>query len=426
MLKSDTIKLKQSERTQRLADLAALDTLDDAQGKELDTLTQEYRSAETQLQAALIAEAAQRDAITPQDGDLDPAARELRELKGKARVADFIAAEVGGIPVAGASLEYRQAVKVPQGIPISLFELDAKPREERVDAATTIPASNTGVNLAPVMPAIFARAVLPRLGVAMPMVGSGAYSVPVITKSQSAGATAKGAKRDSTAGTITPASTTPHRVTARLTIQVEDVASFGNDTFESALRQNLMLALSDELDDLGLAGDNTGANPNGLLTQLTNPDDPNSVVDFDGFVALSAGGIDGGPWAESMMAVRLLVNAETMRLAENSFQTATNYKGELSAAAYLRSNSGGIMASSRMPDTASDIAQVIRYRSGTMGLDGVNAVQAATCPVWSTMAIDDIYSDSGSGQRHLTLHALIGDVIINYADAYTRVDLKVS
>jgi len=297
MLESDKLKLRQAALAKTLNGLLEVDTPTDDQTRQIKETTAEIRALDDTIEAHLTAEAHSRTAVKPKDGDLDAEGRELRELKGKARVADFLAAEVSGVPVAGASLEYRQAVKVPQGIPITLFELDAKPREERADAATVIPASNTGVNLAPVMPAIFARAVLPRLGVAMPMVGSGAYSVPVITKSQSAAAVAKGSAQESTAGTITPKATSPHRVSARLTIQVEDVASFGNDTFEGALRQNLMLALSDQLDTLGLTGDNTGANPQGLLSQLTDPDNPANVVDFDGFVALAADGIDGGPCA---------------------------------------------------------------------------------------------------------------------------------
>jgi len=435
MLESDKLKLRQADLAKKLNGLLEVEKPTDDQAKEIREATKEIRALDDRIEAHITSEALARGAVDRKDGDLDAEGRELRELKGKARVADFLAAEIAGVPVNGASAEYRAAVKVPQGVPISLFELDAAPRrEERADAATTVPASNTGVNLAPVMPAIFARAVLPRLGVSMPMVGSGAYSVPVITKSQSAGAVAKGAARESTAGTITAAATTPHRVSARLSIQVEDVASFGNDSFEAALRQNLMLALSDRLDLLGLTGDNTGANPNGLLTQLTDPDDPSAVVDFDGFIGLAAGGIDGGPWAENMMAVRVLVNAETMRLAEQTFRDKTAgtgnqgrgiSAGEIAAASYLRENTGGFMASARMPATAAKIAAAIRFRSGTMGLDGVNAVMAATCPVWSYLAIDDIYSDSGSGTRHLTLHALIGDVIVNYADAYTRVDLKV-
>ena len=423
MLKSDNLKLRQASISKALAALAAVDQPDADQLAEIEGKTKEFRSLGAQIEAAIIGEAAERENVKPED-------REKTDLKSRARIGHFLASRLTGSALASESAEYRDSLGLAEGIPLALFE-----REVRADAASTIPASNTGVNLRPVMPAVFARSVLPRLGVAMPMVGSGAYSVPTITGSLSAAAVAKGTARDSTAATITASATVPHRVSARLTIQIEDVAQFGNDSFEAALRQNLMLALSDQLDALGLTGDNTGANPNGLLTQLTDPDNPANVATFDDFVAIAAGGIDGGPWAESMNAVRLLVNAETMRLAERSFrdrEVGTGNQGrgialgDMSAAAYLRMNTAGFFASSRMPATASDIAQAIRYRAGTMGLDGVNAVEAATCPIWSTLAIDDIYSDSANGQRHLTLHALIGDVIINYGDAYTRVDVKVS
>jgi len=98
----------------------------------------------------------------------------------------------------------------------------------------------------------------------------------------------------------------------------------------------------------------------------------------------------------------------------------------MSAAAYLRAQAGMFSASSRMPDTAATIAQCVRYRAGTMGLDGVNATRTATCPVWNELGIDDIYSDSASGTRHFTLHSLIGDVVIQQPASYERVDLKLA
>ena len=246
------------------------------------------------------------------------------------------------------------------------------------------------------------------------------------TTSLSAAAKAKGDAQESTAAAITTKTTTPHRVSARLSIQLEDVATVGVGNFESTLRQNLQLAMSDRLDHLGLTGDGQGANPQGLLSQLSDPTDPTDAVDFDAFVKLVADGIDGGPWAESMKAVRVLCNAATMRKAEVTFQSTTGSKGEVSAAAYLRAQSGAFFASSRMPATASNIAQCLRYRAGTMGLDGVNAMRTATCPVWNSLSIDDIYSDSASATRHITLHALIGDILITQPSAYERVDLKVS
>ena len=55
----------------------------------------------------------------------------------------------------------------------------------------------------------------------------------------------------------------------------------------------------------------------------------------------------------------------------------------MSAASYLRDRAMGFFASSRMPATDTMIADAIRYRSGTMGLDGVNAMRTAIQPYWS-------------------------------------------
>ena len=74
-----------------------------------------------------------------------------------------------------------------------------------------------------------------------------------------------------------------------------------------------------------------------------------------------------------------------------------------------------------MPDTASDIARGIVYRMGRMGL------RTACHPTWGTIAIDDIFTDSRSGQRHFSVHALVGDkVLIVQPGAYGLVEYKVA
>ena len=250
-----------------------------------------------------------------------------------------------------------------------------------------------------------------------------------VTMGVTAAAQTAGAAFVATAATLTPQTTRNHRVTGRLSLRVEDIQHIGVDNFESILRQNLMLVMSDELDKLGLTGDGVDPDPEGLYPQLTNPTDPTVDVTWPLFVAAMAGGIDGGPWAETLQEVMMLVNPETMRLAESTFQSGTGNQatpGDISAAAYLRANTAGFFSSRRMPDTVSDIAGCIIYRAGTMGLDGVNAVRTAVCPMWNEITIDDIYSDSASGIHHYTLHHMIGDVIIEQSNAYSRVDLKVS
>ena len=270
----------------------------------------------------------------------------------------------------------------------------------------------------------------------MPKVGSGTYATGTVTTSLTADVHSKNEAADADAAVITVSTTTPHRVSARLSVTLEDIAAIGTDNFESILRQNLTLAMSAKLDQVCLTGDSTTDtnSPDGLLKQIADPSgNPSAVATWLDYVKAVSDGIDGGPWAESMMAVRLCTNAETMRHAESTFRVpegtlASGYAtpGEMSAAAYLRAHSGGFFSSSRMPATASNVAQAIRYRPGTNGLDGVNAVRTAVCPVWTEVAIDDVYTDSAKGHRHLTFHALIGDVLIVQASAYEQIELQVS
>ena len=110
-----------------------------------------------------------------------------------------------------------------------------------------------------------------------------------------------------------------------------------------------MLVMSDEMDKAGLTGNGTAPNVHGLYPQLTNPTDPTAVVDFDGFVSAMAGGIDGGPWAEGMGNIMLVVNPAVMILSETTFQSAASYKGEMSAASYLRNHSMGYLAIAGCP-----------------------------------------------------------------------------
>ena len=426
------LRERQSKERQRMAELAGAGEWTDESRAEYDGLESGVPDLERELREAQRAVEAEEESQRVDTRALpsDPETRARIELRQRASLGRYLGAALAGRLPQGAEAELCEAAGVTVGmIPVEMFDVPAKRQaEHRVDAPTTAPTTGTGVNLDPIYPAIYARSVLPRLGVAMPRVGSGTYATMTITAGLSAGAEAAGDARESTAATLTPKTTTPHRVSARLSLRIEDIASIGAGNFESMLRQNLMLALSDELDRLGLNGDpsTTAAEPQGLLSQLTDSTAPTSVIDFDGYARLAADGIDGGPWAEGMGDVRLLVNAETMRHAETKFQESGSYKGELSAAAYLRDKAGAFVSSRRMPATASTIAPTLRARMATMGLEGVDAIRLATCPVWAEIGIDDIYSDSASGTRHVTLHSLIGDVLIQQADAYERVDIKLA
>ena len=416
------IRIAQSEHREKINAMLVEPELDDAQRDELGTLTKRMQQLELEYRAA---EAA--DGPLEIRDDVPVVSKEHRqrlELRSQAKLTNYLLAAGQGRMPSGAELELQQESHV-NGIPVEMFDVEG--RETRAESLA--PTTGTGVNVDPVRPQLYARAVLPRLGVAMPRVGSGVYSTMTVTTGLTAAAIAAGGEYTAGAAVLTPQTTSPHRVTGRLSLRVEDIATIGVDNFESILRQNLMLVMSDQLDILGLTGTGTAPNPHGLFPQLTDPTDPTAIVTWPLFVAAMAGGIDGGPWAETMMEVMMLVNAETMRKAESTFQSGTGAQatpGDISAAAYLRANSAGLFSSRRMPATDTNIAGCILYRAGTMGLDGVNAVRTAVCPMWNEVTIDDIYSDSASGIHHYTMHNLIGDVLVEQANAYSRVDLKVS
>ena len=346
-------ELAMSKARSKINELLALDELTTEQRADVDALAIEVENLEREKRAAIIAGDGELE--TRIDDVPDRETRERQELRETASLGRYlIAAGQGRLP-SGAELELMQAASVPDGtIPLELF--DAPRREQRAD--TLAPATGRGVNLDPILPAIFARAIVPRLGVEMPRIESGGYSTMTISASVTAAATTAGAAFTPTAGVLTPKNTDPHRVTAGLSLRVEDVARVGQANFESILRQNTQLAMSAQLDALGLTGNNTDPNPQGLYPQLTATDPiPATLADWEAFVSAAATGIDSGPWAESLAEVRYCVNNDAMVLAETTFQVGGGNQataGEMSAAAYLRGQSAGFYSSSRMPATASD------------------------------------------------------------------------
>ena len=261
----------------------------------------------------------------------------------------------------------------------------------------------------------------------MPRVSTGTYASATITTSLTTGSHAKGSAAEATAAGFTVSSVTPKRISARLGIRIEDVAAVGQANFESILRENLSLVLSDALDDQAIngAGGNSGADLMGILQRLTDPSAPSAVADFDAFAAAHAGGIDG-LWALTLKDVAIVCGPATMELSARTFQMATNYKGEMSAAAYAMANTGGWWTNKRMPDAASNIQQAILYRKGRSMMGGAGAMRTAVCPHWNEISIDDIYSGSAQGERFFTMHVLLGDVILVQPDAYAQVAYQIA
>ena len=329
---------RQSKERGRMAELSLVDELSAEQRAELDTIEQGTPDLERQIRAAMVGlEAEEREAETRAADEPDREMRERLELRGSASLTGYLRAALEGRQVDGAEAELRAAAGV-SGIPLELWDVPQPTEQRQTDAASPAPGT-VGVNLDRIRPAVFANSVAPRLGVEMPRVASGTYASATISTSLTAGAKAKGGAAEATAAGFTVTSVTPKRISARLSIQVEDVAAVGQANFESALRENLSLVLSDEFDDQAINGDGTAPNLAGVFNRLTDPTDPTAVADFDAFAAAHAGGVDG-LWSNTIKDVGIVVGPATYVLASKTFQTATNYKGEMSAAAYAMANTG--------------------------------------------------------------------------------------
>ena len=166
------------------------------------------------------------DAIVTDDKST-PEQRARLELRSRVRVGNFFKAALTGNKITGAENELIQELGLEDNaIPTELWQPpQAADRNLETRALTPIPTADTGVNLGAVEPFVFAPSIASSLGIMFRQVPSGAYSVPTITTAPSSAAPkARGAAADATAGAISIASTTPHRVPATLTVSVEDIA----------------------------------------------------------------------------------------------------------------------------------------------------------------------------------------------------------
>ena len=420
MTLTQRLSIRASEQRARLGELGALEELTPELRTELDELSTAHQDTEAQLRAAIAADSEATQAGDPSgDPSVDPEVRERIEFRGRASFGRYLHAALTGAQITGAEAEFQSACGVP-GIPLDLFEQD-RPVEVRADAASGVPGTGTGTTVAPIQPYVFSESIAQMLGIEMPSVGSGAYSEMTISTPLSAGPKAKGTVQDSTAAVLTATTASPRSIRARLTLNLEDIAAIGQVNFESSLRQNANAALSDGLDNQAINGDGSAPNLNGLINQLTDPSNPTTLVVFDTFLQSFSDHVDG-LWASKMSDVAIVAGVDAYKLAASTFRgTAAQGGPVVTFADYAANMTGGFSTNKRMSATDSNIARGIVFRKGRP------ALPTACLPTWGSLAVDDIYSDAASGQRHFTLNVLVGSkVLIVQPDAYALVEWKVS
>ena len=424
MTPSQILAIERSEKIDRINALKDKENRSEDETRELDGLTKRVPDIGVEFRAALVVEGDDLETAKTEAGGIDPEMRERISLREKASVSNFLTAAARGRLPDGPEAELIAAAGTkPGSIPIELWDLpENRSAEER---AVTGSPGTVGVNLDPIRPAVFANSIAARLMVEMPRVASGTYASATISTSQSAEAKDKGADIAATAGLFTVTTATPKRVSARLELTLEDIAAVGQANFESILRQNLALALSDALDSQIINGDGVAPNLAGFFNRLTDPGAPGAAIaTFDDFVSAFADGIDG-LWANTVSEVAIVAGVDTYKLAAKTFRDiAAADLGAESFADYAMRLYGGFWTNKRMPAVDNDIQQAILCRKGRSAEGANMGMRTAVIPHWGSVDIDDVYSGSAKAERYFTMHVLLGDVIIVQPDAYSQVSFR--
>ena len=385
------------------------------------SLQDEYGSLEVRHRSAIIAEDKALDDAKGEAGDLDAEQRERIELRSKAKLGTFLRAALTGRMVTGAEAEL-QAAAGADGIPMELWEVPRPEQRSAEHRAITAAGATVGINLDPIRPAVFAPSIADKLMIDMPRVPSGTYATGTISSTAgsvlTADAVAKSAEVPQTAGAITVGTASPKRVGAALGLTLEDIAAIGQANFESVLRQNVSLVLSDELDDQMINGDGSNDDLTGIFQRLDNPDAPAAAAEtWERLIAIQSSGIDG-LWASMLSQIAMVVNPETYRLMASTVRSGN--AADQTALEHMTRVGESVWTNKRMPAKANHIAQGILCRKGRPGM------RTAVSPTWGSISIDDIYSGARKGERHFTVSAIVGDVILVQPAAYAQIAFRVS
>ena len=384
---------------QRLNEIAGLegDALTEDVLSESDRLTAEYREKETQHRAALVGEADETRAAADDfnAGEGDGEAAEVRALRGRARIGEYVGAAIDQRMAEGAEAELNAALKMRgNAFPLSL--LAPAPVEARATTDTDSQTNQSGRWL----DRLFAGTAAERIGVTMESVAPGVASFPVTTMGATAAQRGRAEAAADAAWEVGVTELKPTRNAVRAVFTEEDAHRL--PSLEASLRRDLGMALAEGVDRAIFLGD-AGANENVAdivgLTTATNVveveiSQANKVLGPGTLEAFS--GLVNGIEAMTFGDLMICSSVGAWRLWENTIINAT--ADNMTLAGFLRM--AGLSWASRgeiETNTAADdwAAFIGRGR----GIEG-----AGVAALWEAgMLLRDPYSASASGQVNLTL-----------------------
>ena len=239
----------------------------------------------------------------------DSETRERRELRGKARLTNYVVAAMRGRQVDGAEAEFSDACEVRGEIPLDLFQPD--PRAAAEERVVTSAPGTVGVKVAAIQPHIFAPSIAPYLVSTCLWWGLGLSARRGSTRRCRLAPKPRVPPPPRAPRRSPVKSATPKRVSARLELLAEDIAAAGVSNFETALQQNLTMALSAELDKQVIVGAGAGNDLEGLLHGLAAAGADGTTLTFQHGITKMAALVDG-LWATETAHIRQIVGVATV------------------------------------------------------------------------------------------------------------------
>ena len=437
MTNAQKLTIRLSEIRQRLNEISGLadDAMTDEIRNEADKLGTEYRNAETQHRAAVIAEGEEQRAAEGEHGNGDGEPAEVRALMDRVTIADYLSPAASGVGIVGAAVELAGALEVPThggsgGVAVPWTVLGRGLGERRAAPerrAFTTTGQNAGPEMQrPILQRLFGPGIMDSLGVRMDTVPAGRSEWPLVatgvTPAQVVEGTAAGA---APAMTFSYANLRPKRLTGRYEHSHEAAASVAD--LEQAIRRDLADAITSAMSNAIVNGSAvdpndaaTAANVEGFISKLAAPMAPAAEAVFADYAGSHAALVDG-IYATREGEVSSVIGVASYVHAASVFQTGS---GESGSEALMR-RSLSCMASSYIPAVAGMVQDGNIYHA--MGPNGGGVMRGdSVAALWPTLEIvRDIYSQASVGVT-LTWISLWDAAVAFRAASYSRVAFQVA
>ena len=373
MTESQRLQIKMSQTRDAANDETTTDS-------DRTRLLSELRDLEVKFRTALEAEVAQVDGDFAAGGQPSAEFREMQEITRRADLGTMMANVISRRNQTGAEAEALVAWDLEGNqIPLSM-----------IAEIRTVAAPTDGGGTQPVSGYVFPASIASFANIARPTVPAGTPVFPSIVTGAVAGRPTEGSAHGSSEPTLRGELLTPKRIQAVASVSVEDRARY--PSLGPALAAHLAGAVAAGMDTQALSDTGGFFDTVAASRPLTTPSNPGSATTYAQWQAILAKVVDGRH-AANLAGGGLLLHPDAFEDAEEL------YRGNQSSESFAEriARVSRMQVSAAMPATASNISNVLIVRGSSPG-----AVQ----PTWPGLTIEDIYTNSGSGEISFTAVAM--------------------